>query len=343
MPTKILAIDDSKTMRLAIKITFAAEDAKVTAVSKGSEAVARAKQMQADVILVDHKLGDGEPSGLEVVAALKANPATANIPVILLVPAKGGVNEAEITAAGADNYVGKPFDSQDLIDKVAASLGRGAAKPAAAAAKPAAAVAPAAAAVRKPAATPPVAAPPAAKPPVAAAPPAAVPPVAAPAAAARKPVATPAAAPAAVKPVAVPAAAKPAPAAAVKPVAPAPTPARAPAPTPAPTPAAVAAKPAAAKPVAATPAAASSAAPVRVPAGGVPAQIPIAVPIPFTAANSPTPGMLERLKAAGSGAAAGLDPAAIRALLQLSHEVIEQIVWEVVPDLAEEIIKQKAR
>jgi radical SAM-linked protein len=160
MPTKILAIDDSKTMRLAIKITFAAEDAKVTAVSKGSEAVARAKQMQADVILVDHKLGEGEPSGLEVVAALKANPATANIPVILLVPAKGGMSEAEIAAAGADNYVGKPFDSQDLIDKVAASLGRGAAKPAAA--KPAAAVAPAAAAARKPAATPPAATPPAA-------------------------------------------------------------------------------------------------------------------------------------------------------------------------------------
>ena len=41
MATKILAIDDSKTMRLAIKITFAAEDAEVTSVSKGSDAVAR--------------------------------------------------------------------------------------------------------------------------------------------------------------------------------------------------------------------------------------------------------------------------------------------------------------
>jgi CheY-like chemotaxis protein len=338
MPTKILAIDDSKTMRLAIKITFAAEDAKVTAVSKGSEAVARAKQMQADVILVDHKLGDGEPSGLEVVAALKANPATANIPVILLVPAKGGVNEAEITAAGADNYVGKPFDSQDLIDKVAASLGRAVAKPAAAA-KPVAA----------PAAAKPAVVPAAAKPAPAAAakPPAATPPVAAPPAAARKPVATPAVPAAAAKPVAVPAAAKPAPAAAAaKPVAAAsaPAPARVPAATPAPTPvaarpAAAAAKPAAATPMAATPMTAAA----RAPAGGVPAQIPIAMPIPFTAANSPTPGMLERLKAAGGGAAAGLDPGAIRALLQLSHEVVEQIVWEVVPDLAEEIIKQKVR
>jgi CheY-like chemotaxis protein len=57
MPTKILAIDDSKTMRLAIKITFSAEDAEVVAVSKGSEAVARAKQIGADVVLVDAGAG----------------------------------------------------------------------------------------------------------------------------------------------------------------------------------------------------------------------------------------------------------------------------------------------
>ena len=58
MGTKILAIDDSKTMRLAIKIAFAAEDAQVVAVSTGSEAVPRAQSMEADVILVDHKLAD---------------------------------------------------------------------------------------------------------------------------------------------------------------------------------------------------------------------------------------------------------------------------------------------
>ncbi|KIG11710.1 hypothetical protein DB30_02612 [Enhygromyxa salina] len=55
--------------------------------------------------------------------------------------------------------------------------------------------------------------------------------------------------------------------------------------------------------------------------------------------------MIERIKAAAgnSSAAAGLDPAAVRALLQLSQEIVEQVVWEVVPDLAEEIIKQKVQ
>ncbi|PRP92459.1 hypothetical protein ENSA5_48770 [Enhygromyxa salina] len=55
--------------------------------------------------------------------------------------------------------------------------------------------------------------------------------------------------------------------------------------------------------------------------------------------------MLERIKAAAgtNGAVAGLDPAAVQALLQLSQEVVEQVVWEVVPDLAEELIKQKVQ
>ena len=304
MPTKILAIDDSKTMRLAIKITFAAEDAKVTAVSKGSEAVARAKQMGADVVLVDHQLAAGEPSGFDVVSALKSNSATSNIPVIMLIPAKGQIGDAEVSAAGADGYIGKPFDTQELIDKVGAALGRGASPGRSAAKAPAA---------KPPAAKPPAAKPPAARPPAAAKPPAAKPPAAKPpAAVAKRPAAK---APAAKAP-------------AGKPPAAAKAPARAPSSAPR--------KPAAAKPAARPPATASTA-----PSSG---DIPIAVPIPFTAAGSPTPGMLERIKAAAGngGAAAGLDPAAVQALLQLSQEVVEQVVWEVVPDLAEEIIKQRA-
>lgn len=337
MPIKILAIDDSKTMRLAIKITFAAEDAQVVAVSKGSEAIPRAKQHGADIILIDHTLAAGEPSGLQVVQELKANPATARIPVILLIPARGGTTEAEALAAGADAAIGKPFDTQDLIERVNAVLG-GQSK-----AAPAAAAKPAVAPVAKPpvaaTAKPPVAATPSAKPPAAtpatkpvAATPATKPPAATPAVAAK-----PAAAAATAKPTPAAAAAKPTPAAtpaAATPTAAARTPATA---KPATTPAAVPGV----RPAAATqPAAASKPASVSVAtAPGGP--IPIARPIPFTSANSPTAGMLERLRAAGGGAAAGLDPAAVRALLQLSQEVVEQVVWEVVPDLAEMLIKER--
>jgi hypothetical protein len=73
-------------------------------------------------------------------------------------------------------------------------------------------------------------------------------------------------------------------------------------------------------------------------------KIPIATPIPFAPADAPTAGMLKRLQAAG-GAGAGLDPKTVQALLSLSRDVIEQVVWEVVPDMAEQILArgQQAR
>jgi CheY-like chemotaxis protein len=285
MPTKILAIDDSKTMRLAIKITFAAEDVDVTSVGKGSDAVARAKQLGANLVLVDHALGDGEPSGYDVCQSLKSDSDTSGIPVIVMVSNQTGVDQSKLKASGGDGWIAKPFDTTELLDKVSEVLGKPVAKPTAAA-QPAAAAAKPAPAAAKPA-------------------------------------------PAAAKP--VPAAAKPAPskpkvAAAAKPA-------------PRPAPARPAVKPVVAAP---RPAAAPAAAPGQ-------ANIPIAIPIPFTSADSPTPGILKRLQAAGGGGGGGgggaladLDPKVAEALLGLSKEVIEQVVWEVVPDLAEEILKREA-
>jgi hypothetical protein len=54
--------------------------------------------------------------------------------------------------------------------------------------------------------------------------------------------------------------------------------------------------------------------------------------------------MLQRLQQAtnGAGQLGGLDPKVAEAIVALSREVIEQVVWEVVPDLAEAIIKQRS-
>lgn len=287
MPTKILAIDDSKTMRLAIKITFAAEDCEVVAVSKGSEAVARAKQMPADVLIVDAVLAAGEPSGYDVARQLRADPETAHIPVLILVSNQTGIDEAQVSASGANGAMTKPFDTQELMEKVNA-LVTGKAVPTKAA--PARVPVSAASTGTSPQPQPrPVAAQPAVA-------------------------ATPAAA------------ARPAPVAAT------------PAPKLAPT--------SPAKPAAASVAPSHAGQGARLPAAfssveDMANKIPIAVPIPFTSAGSATPGMLKRLQAAG-GAASGLDPRAVEALLALSRDVVEQVVWEVVPDLAEHALKSKA-
>lgn len=278
MPTKILAIDDSKTMRLAIKITFAAEDCEVVAVSKGSEAVARAKQLPADVLIVDTNLAAGEPSGYDVARAVRADPDTANIPVLLLVSNQVGIDEAQVSASGANGAMTKPFDTQELLERVNALVsGKGiGAKAAPAQPRPVVAATPS---------TP-------AKP-------------AAPAGGLLG------------KPAAPPLGAKAAPAA----------------------PSAAAQKGTTNPPVGASAVASGqklSAAFTSV--EDMASKIPIAVPIPFVSAGSPTPGILKRLQAAGGGS--GLDPKAVEALLALSRDVVEQVVWEVVPDMAEQALKR---
>ncbi|HUS61084.1 MAG TPA: response regulator, partial [Acidimicrobiales bacterium] len=63
-------------------------------------------------------------SGIEMVEALKADKATAKIPIILLsAKAQAGDLKAGIEA-GADEYVTKPFEPLDLIDRVNALLSR---------------------------------------------------------------------------------------------------------------------------------------------------------------------------------------------------------------------------
>jgi CheY-like chemotaxis protein len=282
MPTKILAIDDSKTMRLAIKITFAAEDCEVVAVSKGSEAVARAKQMPADILIVDANLAAGEPTGYEVARQLRADPDTAHIPVLLLVSNQAGIDEGQVQASGANGAMTKPFDTQELLEKVNALIsGKSVAtKPSVGAA---------------------------ARPGPASAPPAQA------GAPAQKPLLGTPASPA------TPAKAGPGP---LAPKAAPTTPAR---------PASPSVQPGASSSGQRLPAAFTS-------VEDMASKIPIAVPIPFASASSPTPGMLKRLQQAG-GAASGLDPKAVEALLALSRDVVEQVVWEVVPDLAEQQLK----
>ena len=296
MPTKILAIVDSKTMRLAIKITFAAEDCEVVAVSKGSEAVARAKQMPADILIVDAVLASGEPSGYEVARQLRADPETAHIPVLLLVSNQTGIDEGQVQASGANGAMTKPFDTQELMEKVNALVSGKSV-------------------VSKPA------------------------PV-------RQGISMPGGGNAGATPVAptAPAAARPAAAAAAAASArPSPSAmASSPAPKLAPT---SPAKPAAASVAPSMSSASASGQGQRLSAAftsveDMASKIPIAVPIPFAPAGNPTPGMLKRLQAAG-GAASGLDPRAVEALLALSRDVVEQVAWEVVPDLAEQALKQR--
>lgn len=261
MTTKLLAVDDSKTMRRVLEITFSGEEFQTTILGSAEEALAAVKANPPHVALLDGHLA-GSSSGYELCRSIKqVAPATR---VIILASKQRPYDESAGTSAGADGTFDKPFDSTKMIARVAEEAAHAGPGTAAVAPPPAA---PARVEPPRPVAPPPMAAPP-------------------------EPAMRPASAPANLGSVA-----------ARRPPAPAATTSAAP-------------------PRVST----AHAAPVAVPAPVAPAS-PLAA-----AATAGLAGKLEGL---------GLTRDQVAAVLSLSREVVEQAVWEVVPVLAETLIKEE--
>jgi len=119
---RILLVDDDPVILDLLAVNFELEGFVVLRATDGVEGVERARADQPDVIVSDIMMP--RRSGLELLAEVKADPATAHIPVVLL-SAKGLA--ADVRAgldAGADEYVTKPFEPDDLLARVDKLLGR---------------------------------------------------------------------------------------------------------------------------------------------------------------------------------------------------------------------------
>ncbi len=126
MPT-ILIAEDEPDIRDLVAFTLQFGGFQVVVTSNGQEAVERAVETRPDLILLDVRMP--RMTGYEACAALKKNPDTAAIPVVFL-SAKG--QEAEVKsglAAGALEYILKPFAPDELISRVGELL-KAAAQPA---------------------------------------------------------------------------------------------------------------------------------------------------------------------------------------------------------------------
>src|SRR5687767_6460419 len=129
MPKNLLVADDSLTIRKVIGMIFATEDFQITAVDNGLDAIARSRELRPDVVLADVMMPG--KNGYEVCEAIKGDPNTQSIPVLLLAGTFEAFDENRARAARADDYLVKPFESQALLDKVKTLVGmpKGAAEP----------------------------------------------------------------------------------------------------------------------------------------------------------------------------------------------------------------------
>lgn len=122
MAKKILLADDSLTIQKVVELTFSDGDYDLVCVSNGQKALEKVRQDRPDLILADVVMP--EKNGYEVCEAIKGDPATARIPVVLLSGTFEPFDRDRAERIGCDAIVSKPFDSQQLISQVEALLGR---------------------------------------------------------------------------------------------------------------------------------------------------------------------------------------------------------------------------
>jgi DNA-binding response OmpR family regulator len=120
-PTVLVVEDDPVILRL-LEVNFELEGFTVLLAHDGAEGIEVARANQPDVIISDIMMP--HTSGLELVETLKVDPDTKAIPIILL-SAKAQTSDLKIgMEAGADDYVTKPFEPLDLVERVNALLSR---------------------------------------------------------------------------------------------------------------------------------------------------------------------------------------------------------------------------
>ncbi len=97
----ILVADDSVTIQRAVEIALDREPFTLVKAASGHEALTRARELKPHLVLADHTMGD--QSGYDLAAALRADPATSAIPVVLLSAAANPYDDGRLRSVGNVN------------------------------------------------------------------------------------------------------------------------------------------------------------------------------------------------------------------------------------------------
>jgi len=116
MALSVLVVDDDPVILRLLQVNFELEGIGVELAVDGEEGLQRVHADPPDLVISDIMMP--KVNGLELLAALRSSPDTAALPVILL-SAKAQVADVQRgLELGADDYITKPFDPMELIDRV---------------------------------------------------------------------------------------------------------------------------------------------------------------------------------------------------------------------------------
>lgn len=118
----VLVVDDDPVIQKLLQVNFEMEGYDVVIAGDGEEGLAMAREERPDLVLLDVMMP--KMNGLDVAAALRADALTERIPIIML-SAKAQASDVQAGLdLGVDDYVTKPFDPLELLERVAGLLAR---------------------------------------------------------------------------------------------------------------------------------------------------------------------------------------------------------------------------
>ena len=117
----VLVADDDRVIQKLLQVIFQMEGYEVVLAGDGVEAVEKAHEVHPKLIVLDVMMP--RMNGLDAAEKLKGDPETASIPIIILSAKAQEIDIKAGRATGADEYMTKPFDPLELLERAAALIG----------------------------------------------------------------------------------------------------------------------------------------------------------------------------------------------------------------------------
>ena len=122
MSASILVVDDSASVKAAIRIALTRAGYQLAAAADGAEGIAQANTETFDLIITD--LNMPVMDGLTMIETMRAMPAHAGVPIVYLTTESDEAMKQRARAAGATGWLTKPFDPEQLVKVARKVLGR---------------------------------------------------------------------------------------------------------------------------------------------------------------------------------------------------------------------------
>ncbi len=113
---RILCVDDEPSILRLFESLLAAHDYEIIKAQNGQEALEKLNEERVDLVLMDIMMP--KLNGLEACRRIKGDEQTRDIPVVIITALSAKADWIKGIEAGAEDFISKPFDAREILDRV---------------------------------------------------------------------------------------------------------------------------------------------------------------------------------------------------------------------------------